>query len=198
MANYFKYFPKLNYQGEVLRDITTRPKFLDDLAQDPYAFMPYTIKDGETAQEVSYLYYGNPTYVWIIYVANDMVDPYFDWPISDQEVTKTIAKKYKEQAEASDGVDLTPNEVIEWSLRTEKNGSLFTDNILYYYDNEGTKITVDTYLYGGVNTNDWSPMRVYEYEIEMNESKRDIKLLNKEYLNIAMANLKNSMKGSRL
>lgn len=195
MANYFKYFPKINYQGEVLRDITTRPKFLDELAQDPYSFLPYTIKDGETAHEVSQYYYGSPVYVWMIYLANDMVDPYFDWPISDAEVEKTIVKKYKDQAEASDGTGLTPQEVIEWSLRTEKNGQLFRDNILYYYDATGTKITIDTYLYGGVNVNDWFPMRVYEYEIEKNEAKRDIRLLNKEYVNTAMANLKNAMRG---
>ena len=197
MANYFKYFPKLNYQGEVLRDITTRPKFLDDLAQDPYSFLPYTIKSGETAHEVSQYYYGSPIYVWAIYLANDIVDPYFGWPITDTEVEKTISKKYKSQAEASDGEELSAQEVLEWSLRTEKNGELFTDNILYYYNvnDEDDKITVDTWLYGGVTTNDWYPMRVYQYEMMTNESKRDIRLLNKEYLSLAMANLKSAMKG---
>lgn len=197
MANYFKYFPKLNYQGEVLRDITTRPKFLDDLAQDPYSFLPYTIKDGETAHEVSQYYYGSPIYVWAIYLANDIVDPYFGWPITDSEIEKTISKKYKTQAEASDGEGLSAQEVLEWSLRTEKNGELFTDNILYYYsvDDADDKITVDTWLYGGITKNDWYPMRVYQYEMMTNESKRNIRLLNKEYLSLAMANLKSAMEG---
>jgi len=185
MANYFKHFPLLTYNKEVIRDITKRVKFLDDLNNDPLSFMPYTVKDGESAQDISYYYYGSPIYVWIIYVANGIIDPLIEWPLSTRDLERTIVKKYKTRAETSEGTSLKYQGVLDWT----KNATI-NDNIVYYYNNEGRKISVDTYLYGGVEVADWSARRIYDEEIIKNEEKRDIQLLNKEYLDVAMDNLK--------
>jgi hypothetical protein len=110
--------------------------------------------------------------------------------LSQDDLEKTIVKKYKAQAEASEKRTLKDREVLEWTKNTTTN-----DNILYYYDAEGIRITRDTYLYGNVQAADWTVRRIYEEELELNEAKRDIRLLNKAYADVAVKNLKRELNG---
>lgn len=191
MSKYFDYFPKIKYSNKVMRDITKNVRIFDDIENDPYSFLPYTVKEGETPEEVSYFYYESVDYVWIVYQSNAIIDPYFQWPLSNKAMENTIVKKYKAQAEASIGTELSSQSVLEWT-QNATNGNY--DNIVYYYDNEGTRISVDTYVNGARNSSielgDWTPMRIYDEELRINEEKRDIRLLNRQYLNIATKNLK--------
>lgn len=190
MSKYFDYFPELKYGDKVLRDITKNITIFDDIESDPYSYLPYTLRDGESAEQVAEYYYGSPRYVWLVYHSNNITDPYFDWPLSQDDLEKTIVKKYKAQAEASEERTLKDREVLEWTKNTTTN-----DNILYYYDAEGIRITRDTYLYGGVEAADWTVRRIYEEELELNEAKRDIRLLNKAYADVAVKNLKRELNG---
>lgn len=188
MSKYFQYFPELRYGDKVIRDITKNITLFDDIESDPYSYLPYTLKDGESAEQVAEYYYGSPKYIWIVYHSNGIVDPYYEWPLSDKDLNKTIVKKYRAQAEASEERTLKDQEVLEWTQNTT-----ITDNILYYYDNEGMKITRDTYLYGGVEAADWTVRRIYDEEVEQNEAKREIRLLNKGYVDTAVKNLKREL-----
>lgn len=213
MANYFKYFPKLTYQDEVVRDITKRPKFLDDLAQDAYTFLPYTVKDGETPHEVAQYYYGSPIYVWLVYMSNDIIDPYHDWPMETRYLERSIVAKYRTLAEEnasttfrsnrglSDTDSLSDRDVLEWTQYIpspeDQEDATNTDNknVLYYYNAEGDRVSRDTYFYSGQDFSAWSPRRIYAEEDRLNEAKRDIRLINKEYRDLAMKNLKDAMRG---
>jgi len=212
MANYFKYFPKFTYDDEVVRDITKRPKFLDDLARDPYTLLPYTIKEGETPHEISNLYYGSPIFVWLIYLANNMLDPYHDWPLTTLYLERTIIEKYRDLAQANAGTafrtsrglsstdTLSDRDVLEWTqyvpAPSEQSNVNNTDNknVLYYYNAEGNKITSDTFFFSGQDKSGWFPRRIYDEEDRLNEAKRDIVLINKEYRDLAIKNLKDAMR----
>ena len=52
---FFSDFPIIKYNNEPVRDISVRLDILENVKSDPYAFLPYTIKDGERAEEVAYL-----------------------------------------------------------------------------------------------------------------------------------------------
>ena len=82
---FFADFPIIKYNNEPVRDISVRIDILENIKTDPYAFLPYTVKNGERAEEVAYLYYGNPKYVWIVYLSNNIIDPYFEWPLDNYE-----------------------------------------------------------------------------------------------------------------
>jgi hypothetical protein len=43
------------------------------------------------------------------------------------------------------------------------------------------KITYDTYAYGNIVPADWTLVRVYDYEVQQNENKRHIFLINRNY-----------------
>ena len=190
MSRYFSYFPNIEYKGKVIKDITRRARILDDVESNPYSYLPYTIKDEETPEEIALHYYGDMSMVWIVYYSNKIVDPYYEWPLTYANFEKTLVKKYKAKAEESEGTTLTNYEVINWT-----QNSTITDNILYYYDSEDTRITKETFANQSLSATEWTPMRIYDKEMLDNEAKRDIKLLNRTYASLAVENLKKVING---
>jgi Base plate wedge protein 53 len=100
MVPYFAKFPTIGYdingsgEKQIAVDILERIKIRDILKQNYLIFYRYDVKDGETPEMISSKLYGDPGFHWIILLANDIVDPYYDWPMSYDNLIATIRKKY--------------------------------------------------------------------------------------------------------
>jgi hypothetical protein len=182
---FFADFPIIKYNNEPVRDISVRIDIFENIKTDPYAFLPYTIKDGERAEEVAYLYYGNPKYVWVVYLSNNIIDPYFEWPLDNYEFEQTLAKTYAAQALAASPSNVGWQAVVNWA-----NSTSTTSNIVYYrrISDPTVRMNKDGLAFVS-DAADWQAVRVYDDEFEKNESRRNIQLLNKEYVSIAERNL---------
>ena len=119
---YFENFPEVIYDGKLVKDITRRNRFVRGLQNNPLLYMPYTVEEGERAEDIANFYYGSVDYVWLIYMANNIIDPYHEWPLNTIEFNDMLIEKY---AEAS---GLTGQDVLDWT-RTDDT----EDNIVYYY-----------------------------------------------------------------
>lgn len=119
---YFENFPEVIYDGKRVKDITRRNRFVRGLQNNPLLYMPYTVEEGERAEDIANFYYGSVDYVWLVYMANNIIDPYHEWPLNTQEFNDMLIEKY---AEAS---GLTGQDVLDWT-RTDDT----EDNIVYYY-----------------------------------------------------------------
>lgn len=176
MSNYFKFFPDIEYGEKVIKNICRRVMFSDTIGSNPYVFLPYVIKEDERPEDVSYYYYDSVDYVWLIYLANNIIDPKYDWPMSQNNLNNFIIQKYRSSA------NTTGNDVLNWSKNTQ-----ITDNILYYENSEFDRITTKTYELESAFQNsdfisgDWTPIRVYDYEFDRNENKRHIQLVDASY-----------------
>ncbi len=185
MSNYFANFPKIKYNNQVVRNIMLRMKILDNVKNDPYAFLPYTVKEGERAEDIAQLYYGSTEYVWLVWLSNKTIDPYFEWPLSEHDLFMSIAKKYRNRAEESlNREKMNDYEVFDWAMN-----ETITSNI-EYYEKDGIRISPDTYRLNIVDLTGWNAVRVFDVENERNESNRNIQMLNQNYLRIADENLK--------
>jgi hypothetical protein len=122
MASYFQNFPVIEYQGKQVRDITRRNQFLKSISTNPMLFLPYTVSDDERAEDVALFYYGSVDYVWLVYLANNIVDPYHEWPMDELTFNNYLIEKYSEQS------GLTGQDVVDWVK--DQNSE---ENILYYY-----------------------------------------------------------------
>ena len=182
---FFADFPIIKYNNEPVRDISVRIDILENIKTDPYAFLPYTVKNGERAEEVAYLYYGNPKYVWVVYLSNNIIDPYFEWPLDNYEFEQTLAKTYAAQALAASPSNVGWQAVVNWA-----NSTSTTSNIVYYrrISDPTVRMNKDGLAFVS-DAADWQAVRVYDDEFEKNESRRNIQLLNKEYVSIADRNL---------
>ena len=122
-GEYFDKLPEIRYNNVLVRDITRRVNFLKQTIENPYVYLPYTIKEGERAEDIAFYYYGNPNYAWLVYLANNIVDPYNEWPLDEETFNRYIIDKYAERSGGRLGWD-----VVAWSQDETRE-----DNIVYYY-----------------------------------------------------------------
>lgn len=175
MSQYFSYYPIVNYEGVNVRDISRRAIFIRTSLTSPLLFLPYTIPSGMKAEDVAYHYYGSVDYTWLVLMANDMLDPYTDWPMEHDMFNSYLMAKYEElSGEKHYGV-------IEW-ISSHAND----DNILFYYrtTQAGETIQVGPETFSSVDAaiiEDFVPMRIFDYESMLNESKRNIQLVDYAY-----------------
>lgn len=94
MNNYFEKFPTISYANNVVNNIITKIQISKTSLKDTRLYHPYTLREGERADVLAQNYYGDSRYSWMIYLVNNIVDPYFQWPMNDQEFSSFINKKY--------------------------------------------------------------------------------------------------------
>lgn len=58
------------------------------------AFYTYVMPQGERPDNLSYNYYNNPDYVWLIGLTNQIIDPYYDFPLSDDDLNTYVINTY--------------------------------------------------------------------------------------------------------
>jgi hypothetical protein len=97
---YFTNFPAVNYAGFAATNIMARV-VIDRLFQQNYnLFYDYKVPQGKRADQIAFDLYGKSEYVWVIYLLNNIKDPYYDWVLSDENFTSFIEDKYGSIANA--------------------------------------------------------------------------------------------------
>lgn len=122
MAEYFENFPIIEYNGVRVRDVTRRNRFLKKVETNPLLFLPYTVKEAEKAEDIAFYYYGSTEYTWLVYLANNIIDPYHEFPLDEADFNKYIIQKYEEES------GKTGYEVLDWA-----QNETIDENVVYYY-----------------------------------------------------------------
>tara|TARA_R100000231_G_scaffold120002_2_gene90134 strand:- start:1378 stop:1965 length:588 start_codon:yes stop_codon:yes gene_type:complete len=181
MSKYFQHFPYILYNDEVVTDITRRSSVLKKLEGNPYLFLPYTIKEGDTIETIADDYYGDPGLSWLIVMANNIIDPIADFFKDYQTFNEFVIQKYSKDAEKSLDRALKKYEILEWTQDTTR-----TDNIIYYRSvyNKDVLLSKETFLNNDTTKNfytDFQPLRFFQYETEENDKLRTIQLISSQY-----------------
>ena len=203
---YFSSFPTTKVNGTELLDIT-RKFNLSAVAKDDniLTYMNYTVQEGERPEDIAFYYYDDPSLAWLVLLSNNIIDPYTHWPKASSELEKYIISEYASLS------GKTGQEVLDWT----KSRTIGT-NIVEYRAVSDPRLSVNrtTWLLkpetdaanlvepyasqvGTFNNNKtildyrngYNPIRIYDYEIELNESRRNITLLNKSLLPTIIAQI---------
>lgn len=95
MARYFDRFPVVDYNGTIAKNIMARVDFTDQTKKDIYSTFQFTLEEGfERPDLLSYNYYGSSQFDWMIYLTNNIVDPYYDYYKSTADFKSYIDRKY--------------------------------------------------------------------------------------------------------
>lgn len=203
MAKYFSYFPQTYYNldtnktnVDVVTNILSKFSFENSFKNNSVVYYEYVVTDGETPEMLAHQIYGSSEKHWIILSLNDIVNPLVDWPIEQNSLIKLIDKKYESFANTANGFT-----GLEWS-RENIHSRYKTDTQYNLQTNESfeTTIQIDADTFANVSNSssnytlsDGKTIRIdtvkytktyYEYEVEQNESKREIKLLKPEFVPI--------------
>lgn len=117
---FFKDFPVVQYKFAdsspiVLTHILRRFKFRDQIKNMISEWDVYHIQENETPELVSYKFYGDVNYHWVILLFNDILDPFTDWPMNQESLAKYSFKRYG-----------NPTDIHHW----EKNGKAVPANTI--------------------------------------------------------------------
>lgn len=98
---YFKEFPKLFYSTSLglknfksVTNIFANVKFLREILLNTDTYYNYDVKDGERPEDIAHKLYKDSDKHWIILLANNIVDPQYDWVMGQQQFDSYINKKY--------------------------------------------------------------------------------------------------------
>lgn len=93
-ATLYSKFPTISYNNSIATNITVRLKFRQLVEDNLMVFYPYTVSEGERADTIAARYYGDSSYSWLIYLANDIMDPLHDWHLTAEQFERYITTKY--------------------------------------------------------------------------------------------------------
>jgi hypothetical protein len=95
MSRYFNKFPLVDYNGTPAKNILARVDFTDQTKKDIYVNFDYVLQEGSTRPDIlSFNYYNSTQYDWLIYMTNDIIDPYHDYYKSQADFKNYIVGKY--------------------------------------------------------------------------------------------------------
>ena len=282
---YFEKFGTIEYSNNTVVDITKRVALLDGLS-NPFTFYPYELSDNERADQFANRYYEDTYQTWLLYLTNNITDPYYEWYMDNNQFMEFIRLKYGsfESAEQKvkvynhdwnnaedisisyynslpavmkkywepsysigDKISSYKRKQIDWQVNTNHivryqvaNTSfveseickiVFSNNAIgsgqvtsvtsnsvlihhvsgNYKTSANVSITPTSYIYGTesfVNTHFssanvvassleseeeiyWKPVSFFEYELNKNEYNKTIRVLDKNFAQVASDNLKN-------
>ena len=94
MSRYFENFGIMQYNDQYCRSITSRTAISQDAIKLGSVFYPYQVTEGERSDTLSFMYYDDSGLDWLIYYANDTIDPYYGWHLTDEQFNMYITSKY--------------------------------------------------------------------------------------------------------
>ena len=203
MARFFNYFPKTVYTAntntsglDTVTNIIARFGFEKTLKENSSAFYKYSVQDSDTPEIIAAKYYDNPERHWIVLMFNDIIDPQFDWPLRYENFIKFVDTKYT----ANGAANTTVQSGLAWAMSVNNVQSYYKIVTRTNIDNESIveTIQVDANTYVNVATSSSSvtlqsgdvitqtvtksKKTYYDYEMEENESKREITLIKNEFV----------------
>lgn len=188
MQRYFEKFPIVTYNGYSVRNIMSRVKPLDKIVNEPNVYYNYQLENSPRADNIAYDVYQDPYTSWLIYLVNNVIDPYYDWNLGQYEFQQFILKKYGDYANAQ-------GRVAYWSNNWYNNPQTITIGA-YNLLEEGKKYFEP--VYGGkeileykrkevdwvVNTN-----QIWEYTVDADINlKLDDKVTISNSSSVAVSN----------
>lgn len=219
---YFSSLPLLTQKNQsndytVFTNILTRNYLLPKLKNNIMLFYNYDIQENDTPESISYKYYGNCYNYWIILYSNNIMDPFSDWPLTNNQLTLYLFDKYKQQASNALSISantITINEVLSYLTSTAHHyEKIITTSDDTNMQNAVVKINIDSNTYNnliesttsktftsgddvGVTvkmTVNKNAVSLYQYENELNDSKRSINIMKDTYVNQAEIEFVNLM-----
>ena len=169
---YFTNFPTIYYNGQKTKNIVLKYQFFQNILNDYTAFYPFVVTNNLSPQDVAEQYYGSKEWDWLVYMANDIYDPYLQWPLTNREFQNFIEEKYGSYEVAS-----TTILYYKYNLNSDP-----TDPFRLYNTNYSMPITTYSFL-SSEEKSLWTPVYAYDHEFEKNEQKRTIRLFDNELIN---------------
>ena len=196
MSNYFRRLPDFEYVSRLpdarigdyvrVKNLFKKGKIREDIFEDLAFFTKYKIVGDDRPDNVAFEVYEDSKLDWIILLSNNVLNIQSEWPLPQQQFDNYVLDKYGDydtlyngihhhetvEEKNSQGVTIVPA-----GLEVQSNYSVSYYD--YFIDSQVTKNNLVV------------PITNYEYEEKLENNKRNIFLLKKDYIGIIL----NDMEG---
>ena len=182
--SYFKELPNLEYPSFLsdknssldyieVKNIFRRIKLRDDLQSAFTLFDKYEIPMGYTPNMVADEIYGSPELDWVVLITAGIINVRNEWPLSDSDIYDFALDKYGGNINATRFYETKEVKDSDGRIILPKGKVVDSDFVFTYYDN-GRQSVSGTNVRTGISN--------YEYEVRINEDKRNIHLIKLGHL----------------
>ena len=178
MSDFFKNYSTFYYnidkvkpvRGKLATNLLSRVGLVDEVLKSVTAYYKHRIKEGERPDTIAEDYYNDANLVFLIFLANNIQDPLYDWPLFGDSLTRFIEEKYGSLDSARTSVHH-----YEQILRSGSDKTADIPKIL----EKVAIVNKETYdLLGDTNR---KIIYNYDYEIMKNNVKKTIILIENTY-----------------
>ena len=200
--SYFRELPDILYQSNLLHKVSSqeyvriknifrRVKIQDWIQENTNFFNQYTIKDGERPDTVAERLYGTSERDWIVILTAGITNIKNDWPLSNYDLYRYVENKYGttlndvHHYETIEVRDSRGRLILPAGQKVAQNFTIPTpydaSATNYYVGIRPQSSNID-YRSVNSNINPVTGVSNYEYETQLNESKRRIEVMKPIYL----------------
>jgi len=198
MSNYFKHVPNLEYVNRLpnakisdyitVKNLFKKNEIRPDIFNDATVFTEYQIKGDDRPDNVAFEVYEDSTLDWVVLLCNNIINIQTEWPLLQNDLDRFLLDKY--------GTYEKLNAVHHYETKEIKDSSgvvmvpqglhVASDYSITYWD--------DTQRGYVVQTDVPEPVTNYEYEMDIENRKRNIRLLKMNYMSIVREDMESLMK----
>jgi hypothetical protein len=197
---YFNELPNLEYLSQLpdantnetyitVKNLFKRAKLRTDIINIITAFKYYQIKDNERPDVVASKLYEDSELDWVILITNNIINVREQWPLSNQDLYYNKIDKYGSDENIA---NIHHHETTE--VKDEYNRLVVPSGLQVDSNYSITYSKLDNAL---VTVSPVKSVSNYEYETDLNEKKRKIRVLKPQYLSVVITDMRNIMKYDR-
>ena len=189
MSNYFRRLPDFEYVSRLpdarigdyitVKNLFKKGELRKDIFQNLAFFTKYQIIGNDRPDNVAFEVYDDSSLDWLVLTCNNVINVQTEWPLPQQQFDNYVLDKYGDYNTLYNGIHHYETSEVKNSqgVTVVPSGlEVSSPYTISYYDYL-TSLQVDT---GNIAV----PVTNYDYEIKLEDAKRNIFLLKKEYLGI--------------
>lgn len=168
------------------KNLFKRAKIRDDFFSTATVFDLYSIIGDDRPDNVAQKLYGDSDLDWVVLLSNNIINIRDEWPMSQYDLERYLDNKYSQEQ---------LSEVHHYETKEVKTdfGMLLLQEGLWVDANYTFKFTDDDEVKTLSGANILTSVSTYQFEIQKNDSKRNIYALRSNYLQTVFSDMRDIM-----
>jgi len=207
MSNYFSKVPDLDYVSRLpdsrigdyikVKNIFKGVRLREDILQDLTVFEKYQIVGDDRPDNVAFRIYGDSKLDWLVLKCNNIINIQSEWPMSQEDFDRDVLEKYETYDNLYNGIHHYETVEIKNSkgvVMVPEGLQVPSDWTYTFFDSAMGQHLSSLKEYNTVQNNPVVSVTNYDYEIKIENEKRNIYILKKAYVNIVKDDLNEELK----